>query len=193
MNNDLLDNILKTVDLELPDESNMDAYLDAIIPKIKIVSEDISEEKYYLDTRWLEIRDDDDFHEKVLHIFKNDSGADEVESDVTMEYLQSINGNVAKGTWRRLSKSNTVIIEYLRTHELYDLAFLNSNFFVLRKHGNHHQRKYFFLVKESYAGNKEWLALINDLYGVYRGNYSYMAMWAFIIFVGLIFFALTFF
>ena len=48
----------------------------------------------------MEIRDDENFHEAVLHFF-NEGG----------EYLQSVNGNISKGRWRLMGNSNKIIIE----------------------------------------------------------------------------------
>lgn len=130
-------------------------------------SEDLYEQEYYLDVRWKEIRDDDQFHESVLHIFREEE-----------EYLHSIDGNISKGVWRLLPKSNTMILERLAddavvTSELYDLAFLNNSFFVLKKHGIH-SRKYFMMAREPIVRNLEWKDVMELMFNSYRNNSQFI-------------------
>ena len=126
MENKLTETISRTFELPLPDAATMDQQLDQIIPKVRPWGEDLYEQQFYLETRWLEIRDDDEFHESVLHIFRDEG-----------EYLISIDGNITPGIWKILSRSNTFIIEKVVgeaviTSELYDLAFLNKDFNLLK-------------------------------------------------------------
>lgn len=171
MENKLTENISRTFELPLPDAATMDQQLDQIIPKVRPWGEDLYEQQYYLETRWLEIRDDDEFHESVLHIFRDEG-----------EYMISIDGNITQGIWKILSKSNTFIIEKMVgdaviTSELYDLAFLNKDFFILRKHGNQKRKggkKYFVLANERSVRGLEWRDVMELLYNQYRNNSTYM-------------------
>ena len=171
MENKLTENISRTFELPLPDAATMDQQLDQIIPKVRPWGEDLYEQQYYLDTRWLEIRDDDEFHESVLHIFRDEG-----------EYLISIDGNITPGIWKILSKSNTFIIEKVVgeaviTSELYDLAFLNKDFFILRKHGDQKRKggkKYFVLAREKAVRGLEWRDVMELLYNQYRNNSTYI-------------------
>lgn len=171
MENKLTENITRTFELPLPDAATMDQQLDQIIPKVRPWGEDLYEQQYYLDTRWLEIRDDDEFHESVLHIFRDEG-----------EYLISIDGNITPGVWKILSKSNTFIIEKVVgeaviTSELYDLAFLNKDFFILRKHGDQKRKggqKYFVLAREKAVRGLEWRDVMELLYNQYRNNSTYI-------------------
>lgn len=163
----LLDSLTRSFSLELPVMDTMDEYLDLIIPLVRPWGEDLYEEEYYLDTRWLEIRDNDSFHESVLHIFRKED-----------EYLHSIDGNIHKGKWRKLESSNTLIIEQTAGNsvvksELYDLAFLNPNFFILKKHGDQQRKgfkKYFVLANENYVKGLEWRDVVELLFNRYRSN-----------------------
>lgn len=165
--NKFLDSLARSFSLELPVMDTMDEYLDLIIPLIKPWSEDLYEEEYYLDTRWMEVRDDDSFHESVLHIFRAEN-----------EYLNSIDGNIHKGMWRTLERSNTLILEHaaggsIVKSELFDLAFMNGNFFILRKHGDQRRKgfkKYFVLGRESYIRGLEWRDVTELLFNQYRNN-----------------------
>lgn len=171
MENKLTENISRTFELPLPDAATMDQQLDQIIPKVRPWGEDLYEQQYYLETRWLEIRDDDEFHESVLHIFRDEG-----------EYMISIDGNITQGIWKILSKSNTFIIEKMVgdaviTSELYDLAFLNKDFFILRKHGDQKRKggkKYFVLANERSVRGLEWRDVMELLYNQYRNNSTYM-------------------
>ncbi len=157
-------------ELELPVLEDMDAYIDYVLPQIRPLSEDL-EEYYFLNKRWLEIRDDEDFHESILHIFHEDG-----------EYLRSLNGDVTSGTWR-IVEDNALIIEHTVFNELFDLAFNNNNFFVLRKHGakNEFEKKYFVMGRENYVKNVEWRDIIELMYNEYRQNFRFRFFLIFII------------
>ena len=162
----------RSLNLDHPDGDTMDEQLDTIIPLVRPWGEDLYEQEYYLDTRWLEIRDDDEFHESVLHIFREES-----------EYLISIDGNITAGAWKILDRSNTFIIERqvggsVITSELFDLAFLNKDFFILRKHGDQRRKgskKYFVLARESSVRGLEWRDVMELLYNLQRTNTRYIA------------------
>ncbi|MEL6864625.1 MAG: hypothetical protein AAFP19_09405 [Bacteroidota bacterium] len=151
----------------------MDKYLDFIIPKVRPWGEDLYETANYVDTRWLEIRDDDDFHESVLHIFRAEE-----------EYLHSIDGNISRGQWRILSRSNTLILEQLidgnvAKSELFDLAFMNRDFFILKKHGDQirkGQKKYFVMGRESLVRGLEWRDTMELLFNRYRNNSQFIVL-----------------
>ena len=180
LENNLLNSLTRSFSLELPVMDTMDEYLDLIVPLVRPWGEDLYEKEYYLDTRWIEVRDDDSFHESVLHIFR--------END---EYLNSIDGNIHKGTWRILEKSNTLIIDQTAGNavvksELYDLAFLNQNFFILKKHGDQKRKgfkKYFVLGRESFVKDLEWKDVVELLFNRYRNNRYWIFFVVFIVVV----------
>ena len=173
MENKFLDQLFRSFSLELPPADTMDEYLDAIIPLVRPWGEDLYEKEYYLDTSWLEIREDDDFHEAILHIFRDEN-----------EYLYSLDGNISKGKWQILEKSNTFILEQIADDtvvrsELYDLAFLNKDFFILRKHGDQKrkkQRKYFVMGREGLVRGLEWRDVIELIYDRYRRNSQFITI-----------------
>ncbi len=174
--NKLLDRFFRAFSLELPPHDTMDAYLDTIIPLVRPWSEDLRETEYYLGTRWLEVRDQDDFQEAVLHIFQLKDTSPEADQS-NGEYLHSIDGNIHVGVWRKLDRSNTLILEQASggagKSELYDLAFLNPNFFILRKHGDQKRKgfnKYFVMGRESYIRGLEWRDVMELLFNRYRNN-----------------------
>ncbi len=162
MENQNVERFRRMFNVELPQSDSMDDYLDFILTKIRPVSEDLYEDEYWLNHRWLEIRDDVKFHESVLHIFTGEN-----------EYLISVDGNISKGVWRTLESPNTMILEHGSGNELYDLAFLNEQFFVLKKHGDQErkgQAKYFVMGREHVVRGLEWRDCMELMFNVYRNN-----------------------
>lgn len=144
----------------------MDAYLDWLIPKIRPIGEDLHEQKHYINRPWLEFQDNDRFHDIVLHFF-NEEG----------EYLHVVNGDVSTGQWRIMEGSNKLLIDHKDRNseaELFDLAYMDKNFFILKKHGYQSNRskhsKYFVLAHEPLTKNLEWRDLMELMYNTYRSN-----------------------
>ncbi len=166
---------------ELPSElGNMDQHLNFILPKVIPYGEDLVETHFWLAKRWKEVRDDEGFHEAILHIF-NTGG----------EYLLSLDGNIVKGTWRQLGTENTLIIEMSGRSELFDLRFMNGDFLILTKHGDQvrkGQRMYFCLMYEpasrGSSGDLDWRNAMEKLYNIWRENS--LSIWAWIFFVVLL-------
>ena len=150
----------------MPKAETLDGYLNEIIPVVRSWSEDLREEKFYLSKPWMEMRDEEDFHSSVLHFF-NEGG----------EYMKSIDGDVSIGKWRYLSSSNKFIITPPKGDpELYELAFLDSQFFILRKHGDQvrlGKRKYFVLVIEPLGRKIEWKHVPELLFNQYRDTNNF--------------------
>ena len=159
-----------------PDLGNMDDHLDFIIPKVISYGEDLREEPFWLNIRWKEIRDDETFHEAVLHMF-NTGG----------EYLLIVDGNVMKGTWRKVGQYNSLLLEIGGRTELFDLRFLNSDFLILTKHGDQGRKNlrcYFCLVRENVArgsGAADWRNIMERLYNIWRENS--LSIWAWLVFI----------
>ena len=184
MFNDIFRDISHAVSPDLPDDlGDLDSHLAFILPKVIAYGEDLREEKFWISKRWKEVRDDEGFHESILHIF-NAGG----------EYLLALDGNVVKGSWKRLNQDNTLILEISGKSELFDLRFLNGDFMVLSKHGDQNRigkRRYFCLVHEraARAGGREmdWRNLMEKLFNIWRDNsLSLWAWFAFILVLGAI-------
>ncbi len=112
--------------------------LTSLVSQIHPFSEDLYEKEYFLEQKWLQISDRD--HHTRLHIFRE--GGD---------YLESIDGNILIGSWSILENSNTIILEKPRAghnsdKNLYELAFLNEDFFILKKHGNRNGYEHQFIL-----------------------------------------------
>ncbi len=184
-----LQKIDQTFEVNLPHKQSLDEYLDTMLPEVRHLSEDLRELNYYVmegGKPWLEIRDDPGFQETVLHFF-NDGG----------EYLQSVDGNVSRGKWRLLDSTNKIIIEQggrsndPSKSELYELAFLNSNFLILKKHGDQsrkNKRKYLFLGNEGAIRGLKWLDCVELLFNEYRNQWGSFQNYIVIAVVILLFF-----
>ncbi len=170
----------KLLSAELPaDLRTLDQHLDYIVPKINEYGEDIRETEYWTNKRWKEVRESEQFHEAVLHIFTKEG-----------EYMLSVDGNIVNGSWRQLGDYNTLILDMAGRKELFDLRFMNSDFMILTKHGNQTregQRKYFFLVEEGKSRHPEngtelgWRRLCELLYNVFRDDSRTFITWAAVI------------
>ena len=178
---DIFRDISHAVSPDLPkDLGDMDSHLAFILPKVIPYGEDLGEEKFWISKRWKEVRDEEGFHEAILHIF-NTGG----------EYLLSLDGNVVKGTWKRLNQDNTLIIELSGKSELFDLRFLNPDFMVLSKHGDQARigkRRFFCLIHEKAAksGGREmdWRNLMEKMFNIWRDNS--LSIWAWFFFIALL-------
>ncbi len=163
----LWDLISQAFSTELPEFDDMDSYLDYIIPRIRPLGEDLYEESHYVNKPWLEFQDSDTFTDVILHFF-NPEG----------EYLRSVNGDVTAGQWRYLESSNKMLLEH-KENQLFDLAYMDRNFFILRKHGEPERlgkAKYFMLAHEAIAKRLEWRDLMELLYASYRSNNRFYVM-----------------
>ncbi len=170
----IIDKFSRAFNLEMPPAENMDDYLDNILPMLRPWSEDIYEfeEKNYFRSRWLEVQDSDHSHEAILHLFREE-----------YEYLYSIDGDILfRGSWEPINDNNSFILNKLANgaiaqSELYDLAFLNKDFFILRKHGDQvrkGQKKYFVMAREGVVRNLEWREVMELLFNNYRSNPDFM-------------------
>lgn len=187
-----MEKITGEFEIELPAQQKLDDYLDLILPQIRQYSEDLREMENYVmagGKPWQEIRDDVSFQEVVLHFF-NDGG----------EYLQSVDGNVSKGRWRLLDTTNKIIIESgggkFNTSELYELAFLDQNFFILKKHGDQQRkrsRQYLMMGYEGAVRGLKWKDAVELLFNQYKGqmgSFNYFVIAAIVLVLIVILFSL---
>jgi hypothetical protein len=158
-----LNKITSSFELDLPsDLENMPQHIEFIVPRIQAWSEDLWEEEFYIGKRWKEIRDTDTYHEQVLHLFMPGG-----------EYMVSVDGDLTKGGWRYLKDSNTFIVDYGGKSQLFDLVFLNHDFFILKKHGDQLRRgrdMYYVYGNERSVGKLDWRNAMEELYNIYRKN-----------------------
>jgi hypothetical protein len=165
--------LAKSFNVELPQAATLDAMLDKILPNIRPHGEDLREEKFYLGKHYLEVRDDESFHDVVLHVFNAEG-----------EYISSTNGKVDCGEWRLLGNKMNFGPSTCEGC-LYDLAFLDDEFFILQRHGNTRlfERKYMVLIVEKLAKKMEWNESMEYLFDKYRNSSAFYWLVAMIVFL----------
>jgi hypothetical protein len=185
LENKFLDKFLQSFSLELPHRDTLNEYIELIVPEIRPWGEDLYEMEHFSEQGgkpWLEVSDRADFQEAVLHFF-NEGG----------EYLRSINGNVGRGTWRLLERTNKIIIDLHSggrpaVSEIYELIFLDDTFFILEKHGvqgrDINKRQFLVLGYEPYIKSLDWREYVEYLFNTYRSrSQKYRLMVLFLILV----------
>ena len=137
----------------------MRGYLkEIVLPNVRAWSEDLYEQEFYVDRPWMEIRDEENFHDTILHFFLPKG-----------KYMQSVNGNIRNGQWNFMESANKLVINIGKGASLYDLAYLDRNFFILQKHGNN----YFFVMGyEPVVKNLQWRDAMELLFNQHRQNSS---------------------
>ena len=208
----MLETVLRSLNVELPHRESLDEYLDIIIPAVRKWGEDLGETKYYSQEGgkpWLEVRDEDNFHNTIVHFFNE---LQQGGNPASGEYLRSTDGNVIKGRWRLLEGTNKMIIEMGGggggggdkgggggggggQSELYELAYLDSYFFILKKHGEQRgRRKYFAMGFEPFIKGLEWRDYAEALFNTYRSKHrTYQITMAIVVILVILVLALSFF
>ena len=164
----LLEPVRKKFRVEVPEDlDDMDQHLEWILPKVVPWSEDLRETQFFLNSRWLEISDNEEVQESLLHIFLPEQ-----------KYLVSVDGDISEGKWTILDGSNTLILERNdRMKELYNLAFLNNDFFILKKHGDQKRKNlpnYLVLGRETVVASLTWREVMEMLFNIWRNSSSYL-------------------
>ena len=176
-----VEKVVSTVNGELPEFQSLDEGIDFCMEHLAKHSKGLHED-FFLDTRWLEVRDDVNFQENVLHIFQEDG-----------TYLHILDGDISKGNWE--NSVGGLIVKHGDKHQLFECVFLNDDFFILKKHGSaalRGQRKYFFMVREGFSNGHEWHELIEMMFRVYRSNTFYYLMVLFVVITVIILVAFSF-
>ncbi len=148
------------MELEMPLAETLEGTFDNILPTVRQHGVGLDTQKY-VDVRYFEMRDDDDYHEAVLNIFKPNG-----------EYITIVNGNISRGKWSLL---NGGFIINQNGEGFYELVFLNDDLFVLKKHGSqaNAKRKYLMFGKETLVKKNDWRAIMESLYNLHRSNVDF--------------------
>jgi len=142
-------------------------------------SEDLYEEEYYTEKPWREVTDRD-LLSITLHIFKPSEDPHQIQPDPDAEgpnYLKSVDGNIEQGQWGRLKKhgSNMLTCRVGEQYELFEKAFINEDFFILKKHGDS-KPKYFVMGREAHVKKLEWREVVELLYNIYTNRIQFFAL-----------------
>lgn len=176
----LLDKIAEPFNIRLPEQSTMDKTLDTILPAIVGSSNAITEEDYYVGRQWVELHDDLSKSAVELHIFQPGG-----------RLFISTNGRIESASWNILDGTDKFIISGgARGGELYNLAFLDADFFILKHHGDRrvHAKYYRVFVNERIGAKMEWNDALEMLFAKYRNtSSSFLFVTAFVVVVILLF------
>ncbi|MCH2022989.1 MAG: hypothetical protein MK207_10975 [Saprospiraceae bacterium] len=157
--------IFHSLDDNLPKFNSLDEGIDFLMKYLYRFSEDLSEDRFYINKRWLEVRDDINFQESLLHVFEEDG-----------KYLRILEGDISTGRWEY--SHGGLILEFNGYQELYENTFLNEKFFILQKHGDHSSKgdrsKYLFIADEQLAKKLNWPELLLTMYDIYKSNTQYL-------------------
>lgn len=168
----MLDKVAKPFNVELPEAEGLDDLLGKVLPAIRQHSEDLREQEYYLNRNWVELRDDEDFHEVILHIFGE--GGD---------YTCVTDGNIDCGEWR-IMNGKFVYGPSSCDAEVFELVFLDEDFFILTKHGNSrkYDRRFRVFLIEPLSRRLVWNEAVEYLFDKYRNSNGFL-MTAAVLFV----------
>ena len=191
----LPDSVYDLLGLELPEQESLDDYIEFILPKIYYLGRDLSDTTVYTDTPWLEIREDAEFHEHIVHIFKPFGSPMEIKAkseDDGPDYIRFINGIGSKGKWQYIEEGNMLIIKHaavtpfnqgMSEFTSFHLKFLNSEFLILERSGRilKGEKKYMLMAREELAKFMEWRETIDLMYNPYRYNVVYISLFVILI------------
>ena len=149
-------------------EETLDGQIEELLPLIQPNSKSLSDSIDYLNFSWVEIRDELNFHNRVLHIFNREGG----------NYIRSTDGNSEEGKWRFLDvEKQKLSISLPESNELFNLVFLDEDFFILTKPSNpmgFKKPRYLVMVKEKFAKEGiEWHHVTEVLYNKYEEKTSF--------------------
>lgn len=161
MENKYLDEIADAFNTQMPEQESLESALDNVLKEVRPWSEDLEDEdgNFFVNRQWMEIRDDENFHDIVLYIFEETGGITKI-----------INDQAGGGSWSFIANG-----KFLMGNTVYELAFLDAEYFILEKHGNPDliEDRYFVLVSENIAKRMEWHDAIELLHNKYKNDNNY--------------------
>lgn len=191
MENKLLDRIAESFNTPFPEAESMEDYLDKILPMVGSNSEDLREEGFYTNKPWVEVQDNENFHELVFHFFSPRPNED----DLDREYIKTIDGTARQGMYRYVGNKMFIGDDGYQNTNVYELAFMDDEFMILKLLANpkkfvaENRDKYFVLTTERLGRRLEWYDLMRHLFEKYQSNnltYYFIAIFIAIIIIMLI-------
>ena len=152
----------------------MDGYLDKILLLIASYIKKLQPKAFYTSKDWVEVRESEDFHELVFHFFSPKPEHVVDGEELEYEYLRSIDGEAWQGRWRYVNNKMFIGDEEYTETKVYELAFLDDQFMILKllanpkKFKTEQKSKYFLLTVEGLGRKLEWLDLMKYLFEKYH-------------------------
>lgn len=176
MENKVFDRISELFNTPFPKAQTFEAYLDKVIPLVKSNSKNLKGKQFYINKGWVEVQDNEKFHELVFHFFSPKPELEEDGEVIEWEYLRSTDGEVWQGRWRYVDNKLFIGDEDYQDTKVYELAFLDDEFMILKLLANpkklveEKKNKYFVMVIERLGRKLEWLDLVKYLFEKYKVN-----------------------
>jgi hypothetical protein len=172
LENKLLDRIAESFNTPFPEAESLEEYLDKILPMVGSNSEDLREEEFYTNKPWVEVQDNENFHELVFHFFSPRPNED----DLDREYIKTVDGRAQQGTYRYVGNKMFIGDDGYQNTNVYELAFMDEEFMILKLLANPKKfvtgnaDKYFVLTVERLGRRLEWYDLMRHLFEKYQSN-----------------------
>lgn len=167
MEDRLLDKIAEPFNLQLPEYESMEAMIDGVLPAVVKFSEpDLAAEDSPLYTvGWVRMTDRPGATAVELYDFQ---GYDRGEIRVTRD------GAVDGLAYEVTQHGRRIIIgqSIMRDSFLYELAFIDADFLILRRHGNaaNMQHRYLFFCREAIGTRLTWDEALERMVDKYRNS-----------------------
>ena len=167
MEDRLLDKIAEPFNLQLPEYATLEAMIDGVLPAVAQFSEAdlLAEDSPLYTVSWVKMSDR--------------PGATEVELYNFQGYMQGeirvvVDGKVDARAYEVEESGNRIIIgqSVMRDSFLYELAFLDADFLILRRHGNaaNIPERYLFFCREAIGTRLTWNEALERLVDKYRNS-----------------------
>lgn len=166
MEDRLLDKIAEPFNINLPEKETMEQTIDEYLPAVKRFSEsDLDDENSPLYNRdWIKMSDKPGMTTISMHTFIRGSNEIRIANDGVMDGL----------VFRVLTSKRIIIGQSMhRDAKLYELAFLDNDFFILKQHGNEANfrgGKYLFYCREGIGDKLTWNQALEKMVDRYRNN-----------------------
>ncbi|MEO0731687.1 MAG: hypothetical protein AAFZ52_02550 [Bacteroidota bacterium] len=166
MEDRLLDKIAQPFNLQLPEYETMEAMIDEVLPAVKGFSEPNlgGDEPLLTKINWVKMTDKPGDTALRLYSFLP-----------TGEISVAEDGKMSAMSYDVDTKNTKRIIigqSRYRDSILYELAFLDNDFLILKRHGNSEnlKKKYLFFCSEPIGTRLTWEEALEKLVGKYRDN-----------------------
>ena len=167
MEDRLLDKIAEPFNLQLPEYATLELMIEGVLPAVAQFSEsDLLEETSPLYTlNWVKMTDRPGATEVQLYNFQ---GYMQGEIRVVTDGVVSAMAYEVEESGERIIIGQSV----MRDSFLYELAFLDSDFLILRRHGNaaNIRERYLFFCREAIGTRLTWNEALERLVDKYRNS-----------------------
>lgn len=135
--------------LSVPTLGSLEEYLEWVLPNVRYYGEDLKEEHFYLNKRWMVY--DPESSDVVMRIFTPDLAPEPSNKSL----LTIVNGDVKGGHWSYLPGNKMILAPKGNEQIIYNLGFMNEYLIIMRQHGaDEHLKSNKYLVMYAEGGLK---------------------------------------